>query len=121
LRKIREARRLSGVLKRSKSRKTELRIERLAEQISDLLEAMTDLERDCLNGIEWFADGNIWIINEAFLYAVGEDIEVIDEMLYQNSYEANYDQTEDADIGTELTREEVANILKSKLAKLKAK
>jgi len=115
---IRKARRLSGVLKRSKSRKTELAIERLAEQISDLLESMTAEELECINGKEWFADGNRWIINEAFLYAVGDDIEAVDEEPYQNSYEANYDQTEDA--GRETTPIEAAK-LKSMLAKIKAK
>lgn len=79
-----------------------------------MLEMMTPQERDCINGIEWFADGNVWIINEAFLYAVGEDIEVIDEMPYQSSYK----ETEDA--GEETTPEE-ASKLKSMLAKLKAK
>ena len=125
MRKIREARRLSGVLKRSNSRKTELRIEHLAEQISDLLEAMTDMERECLNGKEWFADGDRWIINEAFLVDTSIPIEIIDDQPYQSSYDAtykaDYDQTKDTGTSTELTEEEVANIMKSKLAKLKAK
>lgn len=86
---------------------------------------LTPQERECINGIEWFADGDRWIINEAFLYAVGEDIEVIVEEPYQSSYDAtykaDYDQTEDTDTGTELTEEEVAKILKSRLAKFKAK
>jgi hypothetical protein len=121
LRKIREARRLSGVLKRSKSRKTELRIEHLAEQISDLLEAMTADERDCLNGVEWFADGDRWIISEAFLVDTSIPIEIIDEQPYQSSYdatyEADYDQTED--IGRETTAEEKST-LEEKYAKLRA-
>ena len=114
MRKIREARRLSGVLKRSNSRKTELRIEHLAEQISDLLEAMTDMERECLNGKEWFADGDRWIISEAFLVDTSIPIEIIDEQPYQSSY----NQTED--MGREIAAEEVSK-LKSMQAKLKAK
>ena len=116
---IREARRLAGVLKRAKKKsRTEDSITRISEQLSEMLEMMTPQERECINGIDWFADGNIWIINEAFLYAVGEDIEVIDEVPYQNSYDASYDQTEDA--GRETTPKE-ASKLKSMLAKLKAK
>lgn len=117
MRKIRKARRLSGVLKRSNSRKTELQIEHLAEQISDLLEAMTDMERDCLNGKEWFADGDRWIINEAFLVDTSIPIEIIDEQPYQSSYDASYDQTED--VGREIAAKE-KSALKEKFAKLRA-